>query len=372
MITDGPSSKPLLVDEAGDDSDGEATCLRRRALKVLLVLLLANASALAILLTLGNTYPSLISAGVLAMSFGLRHAVDADHIAAIDNVTRRLIADGRQPLLVGLWFSLGHSSVVCIICVAAAIGSEYVHDVAHELGGAGAVVTVTVSAGLLLAVGVANLISAVLICRSSGSKDGQPDHEHGGLVTRCCPFLLNSIDAEWKMLLLGFLFGLGFETSSEVALLALAGMSPAQGIPPAATLILPLLFAGGMSLIDTVDGMVMSWAYGRAQAQGSGRQFYNLTLTVASSLIAIGVGVVELLGFAQDRLDLHGPFWSLVEAINDNFEYVGYFVICFFAVSMVMAFAAFACPRPRRLLDACVTNTCGPAQAEVVFVSVPN
>ena len=149
-------------------------------------------------------------------------------------------------------------------------------------------------------------------------------------------------------------------------------MSPAQGIPPAATLILPLLFAGGMSLIDTVDGMVMSWAYGRAQAQGSGRQFYNLTLTVASSLIAIGVGVVELLGFAQDRLDLHGPFWSLVEAINDNFEYVGYFVICFFAVSMVMAFAAFACPRPRRLLDACVTNTCGPAQAEVVFVSVPN
>ena len=146
------------------------------------------------------------------------------------------------------------------------------------------------------------------------------------------------------MLLLGFLFGLGFETSSEVALLALAGMSPAQGIPPAATLILPLLFAGGMSLIDTVDGMVMSWAYGRAQAQGSGRQFYNLTLTVASSLIAIGVGVVELLGFAQDRLDLHGPFWSVVEAINDNFEYVGYFVICFFAVSICLLYTS---PSPR-------------------------
>lgn len=325
---------------------GISELLRTKVARIILALVGANACALATLLMLGRVYPSLVSAGVLAMSFGLRHAVDADHIAAIDNVTRRLIAEGKQPLLVGLWFSLGHSSVVCLICVAAACGSAYLQaffdGVFHGVGG---IISMTVSAGLLLAVGVANLLGAAHSMHASHKEGGGGgQHEHGGLVARCCPMLLRAIDSEWKMLCLGFLFGLGFETSSEVALLALAAMSGGAGIPPAATLILPLLFAGGMSLVDTLDGMIMSFAYHSAAQGHGGRQSYNLILTVASSVIAISVGVLELLGCAQVTLGLTGPLWDVVATINDNFEYVGYFVIGFFAVSMLGALAAFACP----------------------------
>ena len=324
-----------------------STLLRQRATRIVLVLLAVNGAALGALLMIGRTFPSLVSAGVLALSFGLRHAVDADHIAAIDNVTRRLITEGKQPLLVGLWFSLGHSSVVCLICVAAACGSAYLQaffdGVAHGVGG---IISVLVSAGLLLAVGIANLIGALQTLQREGKdEDDGHGHEHGGLVARCCPMVLRAVDAEWKMVLLGFLFGLGFETSSEIALLALAAMAGGDGIPPAATLILPLLFAGGMSLVDTLDGMVMSFAYRAAAQTPGGRQVYNLILTIASSAIAISVGVIELFGCVQSALDLHGPLWDAVEAVNANFEYVGYFVIGFFAVSMFAALTTFACPR---------------------------
>ena len=129
-------------------------------------------------------------------------------------------------------------------------------------------------------------------------------------------------------------------------------MGPSQGIPPAATLVLPLLFAGGMSLVDTMDGMLMSFAYGAAAAHPGGRQLYNLILTMASSLIAIGVGVVELLGCAQTRLELDGPFWDGVAFLNSHFEFCGYVVIGFFAISMLAALAAFTCPHPDRMLPA--------------------
>jgi high-affinity nickel-transport protein len=301
-----------------------------------------------VLLALGRYFPPLISAGVLAMSFGLRHAVDADHIAAIDNVTRRLISEGRQPLLVGLWFSLGHSSVVCLICVAAACGSVYLQGFFDGIfKDWGAVISTAVSAGLLLAVGIANLVSTIQVVVASQKGHA---HDHGGLVARCCPMLLRAIDTEWKMVLLGFLFGLGFETSSEIALLALAAMGPSQGIPPAATLVLPLLFAGGMSLVDTIDGMLMSFAYGAAAANPGERQLYNLVLTIASSFIAIFVGVVELLGCAQTRWELDGPFWDAIAFLNSHFEFCGYIVIAFFGLSMLAALAVFTCPHSDRSL----------------------
>ena len=329
--------------------------LRKRAGKIIVVLLVVNAAVVGTLLALGNSFPSLVSAGVLAMSFGLRHAVDADHIAAIDNVTRRLISEGRQPLLVGLWFSLGHSSVVCLICVAAACGSAYIQaffdSVAGDVGG---LVSVIVSAGLLLAVGIANLVGTLQAM--AAQHKGQP-HDHGGIVARCCPVLLKAIDSEWKMVLLGFLFGMGFETSSEVALLALAAMGPSQGIPPAATLILPALFAGGMSLVDTMDGMLMSFAYGAAAAHPGGRQLYNLILTLASSFIAIFVGVVELLGCAQSRLGLEGGLWDGVAYLNAHFELCGYVVIGFFALSMLAALAALTWPQSKADAAQCLPVT---------------
>lgn len=292
-----------------------SSSLKARMWKIVLSLVLVNALMLTTLLVLSHAYPALFSAGLLALSFGLRHAVDADHIAAIDNVTRRLIAEGKQPLLVGLWFSLGHSGVVCIICVATACGAEYLQN-SGLFEGVGAMVSTAVSASVLFLIGTANLVA--LLSSRKHTSDGGHSHAHAqGVIARCCPTVLGLVDAEWKMFGLGFFFGLGFETSSEVALLALAAMSPGQGIPPLATLLLPLLFAGGMSLIDTLDGLLMSWAYGYATTT-SGRVDYNSFLTVASSMIAIAVGGVELLGCIQSQLKLGGPFWSVVESINDN------------------------------------------------------
>jgi high-affinity nickel-transport protein len=155
---------------------------------------------------------------------------------------------------------------------------------------------------------------------------------------------------------------------SQVALLALAAMGPSQGIPPYATLVLPVLFAGGMSLVDTIDGMVMSWAYKSAASDPAGRQVYNLTLTLASSVIAISVGVVELLGCAQEHLELHGAGWDAVAWLNDNFEYVGYFVIGFFAASMLAALCAYACPR-RPALSACAPSAAAAKLGAAVGIS---
>ena len=353
-VETGGAPSPFTLTSAGIENDmrrvhaqikADEHRLKMKGLRIVLSLLAVNAIAVALLFYLSSKYPSLVSAGFLALSFGLRHAVDADHIAAIDNVTRRLMSDGKQPLLVGLWFSLGHSSVVGLICIATACGAEYLqHSSLFE--GVGAVISSTVSATVLLLIGVANLVSICVPVQ-------EHEHSHDGgvsLVTRCCPVVLRAIDSEWKMFLLGFGFGLGFETSSEVALLALAAMSPAQGIPPSATLILPLLFASGMSLIDTLDGLLMSWAYGsaankEAAGEASSRLSFSLFLTISSSAIAIGIGVVELLGVAQHQLKLRGPFWQAVASVNDHFEVIGYSIIAFFVVSLLAAAVAWRCCR---------------------------
>ena len=374
MVAD---SSPLL----GEPRSGWLTPrnIKRRVMCIVLTLLVVNVAVLGALLILSAQYPHLVSPGVLALSFGLRHAVDADHIAAIDNVTRRLIQDGKQPLLVGLFFSLGHSSVVCAMSMVTVCGSAWLQ---HHLGTAesstGKMIATFVSAGLLLFIGVANgavAVSGALQAPpqhsdSEGSaaeeekeeKEGKEEkeeeggggdaprghhHDHsGGLIARCCPLLFRFVDAEWKMVLVGFLFGLGFETSSEIALLALAAMSPTQGIPAVATLILPLLFAGAMSLVDTLDGLMMYWAYGFAASNPGGRRWYNLYLTGVSSIVAVGVGGVEVLGCVQQLYQLHGPFWALITSINDNFEYVGYSIIGFFALSALVALVALRRKKP--------------------------
>ena len=339
-------SQPLLPAKAAPGKASGTACvllsspdaLRTRGWRILLALLTVNAFVMALLLVLTKSYPSLMSSGLLAFSFGLRHSVDADHIAAIDNVTRRLVASGKQPQLIGLFFSLGHSSVVMIICIATVCGAEYLQN-SGLFEGVGALVSTAVSASVLLLIGVANLLSL-----ASGHDEGE-GHEHSdsSFVERCCPQLLRSINSPAQMVGLGFLFGLGFETSSEVALLALAAMSPSNGIPAPCTLLLPLLFAGGMSLIDTLDGLVMSWAYSYAARTG-GRATFNVVLTAASSVIAIAIGLVEILGIVQRQYDLEGPVWSQVETINDNFEYVGYAIIAFFLVSLLAGAILWTCP----------------------------
>jgi len=370
--------------------------LRHRSGMIIASLVVANFGVLGALLLTGVRYPHIVGSGILAYSFGLRHAVDADHIAAIDNVTRKLLRDAKPSLLVGFFFSLGHSSVVTLMTLLAMASSSYIQEHLEMTSSVGAVLGTLLSASLLFVIGLLNLLSALEIMRArqrsnparsndetrslhadappaaippaeaaapvarkAGGHRGDdaatedadieymsfesPESGHvSGLVSRCCPAVFNAVDSEVAMYGVGFLFGLGFETSSEVALLALATMAPSSETPTFCALLLPALFAAGMSLIDTIDGVMMFWAYSWSASQPGGRDCYNLFLTSVSSAIAIGIGTVEVLGCLQHELHKEGVFWDAIQAINDNFEYVGYSIILFFALSGLAALGVWA------------------------------
>ena len=363
------------------------TSLKARAGAIVALLALANAGCLGALALVARAYPKFASPGILAFTFGLRHAVDADHIAAIDNVSRRLIADGQQPLLIGFWFSLGHSSVVVLLCAGVAFGSSYLRKHLDNVKSVGAIIGTSVSATVLLLVAGMNLFVAWALVKrwrivraqqmenatagAAAGDDGNHVHvttfgsvlEHthmvavdgdgkavdgpGGVFSRCCPKLFGAVNTPLKMYPIGFLFGLGFDTASEVALLGLTAMGSSTStygtVPAWAIMVLPCLFAAGMSLIDTLDGMMMLWAYSWAQLDPARRIFFNLFLTCVSAFIALVVAVVEILGLLQAQLRLKGLWWDKVALMNDNFEYVGYSILGFFAASCLVAAVAYRC-----------------------------
>jgi high-affinity nickel-transport protein len=241
-----------------------------------------------------------VGVGVTAYTLGLRHAFDADHIAAIDNTTRRLVADGQRPLSVGFWFSLGHSTVVF---AAAALLAAGVHVLG---GGVGGVIGPVVSGTFLLAIGVLNLVLLIGILNSRDA--GTPPT---GLLTRFYGRATRAVRKPAQMYPLGVLFGLGFDTATEIALLATAGTAAAGGLPATSIMCLPLLFAAGMSLLDTIDGAFMNFAYGWAGASPERKRLYNLTVTGLSVSVALGVGTIQLvgvLGWGEVDLDLVGYF----------------------------------------------------------------
>ncbi|GMI06584.1 hypothetical protein TrVE_jg7929 [Triparma verrucosa] len=349
---------------------------RLKAFSIAAALVTANVVAWALALTASSSYPQLASPCVLAFTFGLRHAVDADHIAAIDNVTRKLMRPNTlqaypdPPLLVGLYFSLGHSTVVVLMCVGVALGSAYLSDNVSNLKEVLAPIGTTVSAAVLLLVSVLNFAVARNLIMERHEKKVKGEHKHystfggtffthkhminisddgevekdtesdatGGIITRCCPNIFDGIDAPWKMYPIGFLFGLGFDTASEVALLGLTAMSSSSDMPVLFTLLLPILFTTGMSLIDTLNGMMMLATYSWADNDPSKRLFFNLFLTILSATIALVVAVIEILGRVQDHFSLCGSFWDGVKCVNDNFEVVGYGIIVLFACSSLVAF----------------------------------
>lgn len=368
------------------------SALRLRATCILSALGLATVGVLTLAALVGRHWPAFVSPTVLAFTFGLRHAVDADHIAAIDNVSRKLISEGQRPLCVGLFFSLGHSSVVVLLCAGVAAGSSCLRERLGSLADMGAIVGTSVSAAVLLLVAFVNLnVAAALFgqWRSVLRTDqdflfdnhDRPDlpgyHTHlfsvdsqaalrpsgsataqglAGLMTSCgcCRRLLAAVDASWKMYPVGFLFGLGFDTASEVGLLALAAMGGQQGVPAAVVMLLPLAFATGMSLVDTLDGMLMLWAYSWAMLHPARRLGFNLYLTSISALIALLVALVEVLGCLQTELGLQGGLWDAVQVVNDHFEYVGYGIMSLFALSTLLAVV---------LLDRCFAPAAGAAEA---------
>jgi nickel/cobalt transporter (NiCoT) family protein len=280
--------------------------------------------------------------GILAYTLGMRHAFDADHIAAIDNTTRKLVQDGKRPLSVGFFFSLGHSSIVFALALLLNFGiralDQQVQNGGSGLHSATGIIGTTVSGTFLYLIALLNLVVLVSIVRvfremrqgrySDAELERQLDSR--GLMNRVFGGYAKRIDAPWKMYPVGVLFGLGFDTATEVALLVLAGSAVVSGLPFYAILSLPILFAAGMCLFDTADGCFMNFAYDWAFAKPVRKVYYNLTITGLSVFVAFFVGTIELLGLLGQELNLAGGFWAFLGGFDINkagFVIVGVFVL---------------------------------------------
>ncbi|MHB1583920.1 MAG: Nickel transporter NicT [Acidimicrobiales bacterium] len=283
-----------------------------------------------------------LGTGILAMTLGMRHAFDADHISAIDNTTRKLMTEGKRPTAVGFSFSLGHSSVVFVLAVLLNFGirsldhqlqdgRSTIHDVTNIVG-------TGVSGLFLYLIAALNLVILLSIVRIFFDlRKGLYDEDslerqlnQRGLMNRFFGPLARRIDRSWKMYPVGVLFGLGFDTATEVALLVLSGTAVASGLPFYAVLSLPLLFAAGMSTFDTIDGCFMNFAYGWAFARPIRKVYYNITITGLSVVAAFLVGTIEILGLLPAELNLNGSFWRFMAHVNLNvagFAIVGMFVL---------------------------------------------
>ncbi len=329
--------------------------LRQRVIRVAVILIAANLGAWAWTLTALAGRPMLLGTALLAYGLGLRHAVDADHIAAIDNVTRRLMQQGQRPVAVGLFFALGHSTVVIAAAVAVASASAALHGALEAYRPLGAAIGSAVSALFLLAIAMVNLAVLLDVWRSLRRiRRGVPAPATvalpGGVLARLCRPLFAVMSRSWHMYPLGLLFGLGFDTATEVTLLALSAQQAADGLPLAALLVFPVLFTAGMSLIDTADGVLMLGAYGWAMVDPVRRLRYNLVITSTSVVVAVLIGGIEALGLMGDRMGLTGGLWDLVGTVNDNLSRTGAVIVGLFAASWLAS--ALVLRRRRRPVEA--------------------
>ena len=318
---------------------------------VLYTLLLGfNAAAWVLLFLAATRYPQLGPLGLVAYMLGLRHAVDADHIAAIDNTTRKLLGEGKKPVAVGFFFSLGHSTVVVVLSVLLALSTAYVQQHLPALKAAGAVVGTLISSLFLLLIGIINLVALSSLYKvwrqvsRGGYDDGSLEECLGsrGLVARLLKPMLKVVDTSWKMYPIGLLFGLGFDTASQIALYGFQGSALSKGMPFSYILLLPALFTAGMSLLDTTDGVLMLGAYGWAFVKPIRKLYYNMTITLISVLIALGVGGLEALQVLSTQLKWTGGFWTV---INDgqrlNSQTLGCYIIGTFILSWGVSTALY-------------------------------
>ena len=320
--------------------------LRGRIVALFGFLIAANLVAWLWALSAFHGYPLLLGTALLAYSLGLRHAVDADHIAAIDNVTRKLMGEGRRPIAAGFFFSLGHSTIVVVASVAVALSAlafQQKFDVVHQIGG---VIGTLVSAAFLLAIAAMNMMILIGVYRSfqrvkGGGRCVEDDLNAllagRGFLARVLRPLFSLIRRSWHMYPLGLLFGLGFDTATEIGLLGISAAEASKGLPIWSILVFPALFTAGMSLVDTADSILMIGAYGWAFIKPIRKLFYNLTITGVSVVVALLVGGIEALGLIGDKLNFQGPFWDLVGELNGNFGTLGYVIIGIFAASWLLA-----------------------------------
>jgi len=290
-----------------------------------------------------------VGTGVLAYTLGMRHAFDADHIAAIDNTTRKLISDGQRPLSVGFFFSLGHSSVVLALAVLLNFGirglDDQVKNSSSALQHTTNIIGTSVSGFFLYLIAALNIVVMVSIMRvfrdmragKFNNEELERQLNNRGLMNRFFGGYARRIDTPWKMYPVGVLFGLGFDTATEVALLVLAGTAVVGGLPFYAILSLPILFAAGMTLFDTADGCFMNFAYDWAFARPVRKVYYNLTITGLSIFVAIFIGTIELVGLLAQDGHFGGPIWGFIEGFNINTA--GFIVVGLFVVTWMVALA---------------------------------
>ncbi len=316
--------------------------LRRSIVGVYAVLLLLNVLAWGWALLVFRSQPLLLGTALLAYGFGLRHAVDADHIAAIDNVTRKLMQDGKRPATVGFYFAMGHASVVFLAAAVVAATSSALAGRFDGLRSVGGIISTSVSALFLLVIAFMNLVIFRSVWRTfrhvqSGGAYAEEDLDlllnQRGFAARLFRPVFRLIEHSWHMYPLGFLFGLGFETATEVALLGISATQASKGTSVWVIMVFPALFAAGMSLIDTTDGVLMLGAYDWAFVKPMRKLFYNMTITLVSVVVAALIGGIEALGLIEEQLHLSGRFWDLVSRLNGNFNGLGFAIIAIFAVT---------------------------------------
>jgi high-affinity nickel-transport protein len=295
-------------------------------------------------------YPFLLGTAMLAYTFGLRHAVDADHIAAIDNVTRKLMQEGQRPVAVGFFFSLGHSTIVFALTLAIALTSFALKDKFDPLESIGGVIGTGVSAFFLLALAVANILILISIYRTfqhvkRGGRYVDEDLNlilgRRGFFGRIFRGIFRMIGRSWQMYPVGVLFGLGFDTATEVGLLGISATAAAKGLPIWSILVFPTLFTVGMALVDSTDSILMLGAYGWAFVKPMRKLYYNMTITFVSIVVALLIGGIEVLGLVGDEFDLKGGFWEMMDLLNNNFGVIGFVIIGVFVLSWIVSIAVY-------------------------------
>jgi nickel/cobalt transporter (NiCoT) family protein len=308
----------------------------RRLIGIYAVLIAANLLAWAWALAEFGGQPTLLGTALLAYIFGLRHAVDADHIAAIDNVVRKLMQDGQRPLPVGFFFSLGHSTVVILATAAIALSAATLRNQLDAVKDFGGMIGTAVSTLFLLAIALVNLVTLQSVW--SHFKDVRRGERIGaeqldmllaghGLVARLLRPLFRIVSKSWHMYPLGFLFGLGFDTATEIGLLGISAAEASQGMSALSILVFPALFTAGMALVDTTDGILMVGAYGWAFINPERKLWYNLTITAASVLVALLIGSIEALGLLAAHFNLSGAFWIAISDLNGDLASFGLVVV---------------------------------------------
>lgn len=342
--------------------------VRHRVINLYVCLLGYNLLTWALTFVVFHARTDLLALALTAYTFGLRHAFDADHISAIDNVTRKLMQEKQRPVGVGLFFSLGHSTIVVVLTALIALAAVAVSNF-DQLKIIGGLIGTSISAFFLLVIAAINLVILLDVWRTFREvKQGGEYNDltldeslnKRGLMGRFFRPLLRMTDRSWKMYPMGVLFGLGFDTATEVGLLGIAAFSAGHGVPIIAILLFPALFTAGMTLMDTTDSILMLGAYGWAFVKPIRKLYYNLNITLISVIVAVAIGGLEALSILITEFHLSGPPWDQLNLLNGQFGLLGILIVGLFGVSWLVSTVIY---RVKRYDEIRVTVASGPAEA---------